>query len=255
LVDVNSVTASQGSGYDFDLVSDSINEEVLIKERRWKESADAARFTFWGGVVFLGAFLIPLINTIPIQLSDPAWQLNLISNIMVNGVWAFLGALLICLARILNYSDRMIRNRTLLLRNLASWLALGWLLLIPLQLFISVRLINSISAREVGEIQNLQRVSRLVSAGNSEEELRRAMTLIPNQPPMPRLTVPVEIAKTNLLSQLQRSLNAAKNSQEQRASARWQTWLKEAFRNTLQCGLLAFGFLAIGKKRNIPLPS
>jgi len=248
------VAGLQGSDQAFEVLSESINEAELIKERRWKDKADAARFTFWGGLTLLGVFLVPLINLVPVQIKDPSWQLSLIGNVMSNGPWAFLGTLLICWARVLNQSDRMIRNRALLVRNLASWVALGWLLLIPLQLFLSVRLINTLSAQEIGEIQNVQRVSRQVSSATTEDELRSAMARIPNQPPMPRLSVPVEAAKTNLLSQLQSNLNAAKNRQEQRASNRWQTWLREAFRNTIQCILLAFGFLAIGKKRNIPLP-
>ncbi len=239
---------------EFDSLTAKVNEADLIRERRWKERSDAARFTFWIGVSFIGAFLVPLINLAPVRVSEPTWQLSVISILMSNGVWALLGVLLICLARVLNQSDRMIRNRSMLMRNLASWVALGWLLLIPLQLFLSVRLINTLSSQEIGEIQNVQRVSRQVSSATSEEELRAAMARIPNQPPMPRLTVPLEMAKTNLLSQLQSNLNAAKNRQEQRASTRWQTWLREAFRNTIQCGVLTFGFLAIGKKRNIPLP-
>ncbi|MFM1800398.1 MAG: hypothetical protein RLZZ117_2676 [Cyanobacteriota bacterium] len=239
---------------DFDVLTEKVNDVDLLRERRWKERADAARFTFWIGVALIGAFLVPVVNLVPISIRELSWQLNVISTLMSNGMWALLGALLICLSRVLNQTDRMIRNRALLVRNIASWVALGWLLLIPLQLFLSVRLINSLSAREIGEIQNVQRVSRQVSSATSENELRAAMARIPNQPPMPRLTVPIEVAKTNLLSQLQSNLNAARNRQEQRASARWQTWLREAFRNTLQCGVLAVGFLAIGKKRNIPLP-
>jgi hypothetical protein len=248
------VAADHELHQEFDSLTAKVNEADLIRERRWKERSDAARFTFWIGVSFIGAFLVPLINLAPVRVSEPTWQLSVISILMSNGVWALLGVLLICLARVLNQSDRMIRNRSMLMRNLASWVALGWLLLIPLQLFLSVRLINTLSSQEIGEIQNVQRVSRQVSSATSEEELRAAMARIPNQPPMPRLTVPLEMAKTNLLSQLQSNLNAAKNRQEQRASTRWQTWLREAFRNTIQCGVLTFGFLAIGKKRNIPLP-
>ncbi len=240
--------------YEFDLLANKIDNVELNQERRWKERADAARFTFWTGVTLVFFSFLTLVNMVPIRIKDGAWQLNLISTLMSNGIWALLGALLICLARVLNQSDRMIRNRALLVRNLSSWVALGWLLLIPLQLFISVRLINSYSAQELGEIQNVQRVSRQVSSATSEEELRAAMARIPNQPPMPALKVPVEAAKTNLLYQLQSILNAAKNRQEERSSTRWQNWLKDGFRNTTQCVILAFGFLSIAKKRNIPLP-
>jgi hypothetical protein len=249
------VATDQGFHQEFDLLADSVSQAELIKERRLKERGDAARFTFWVGATLLGIFLLPLINLAPARFTDPAWQLNLITLIMSNGVWALVGVLLICLARLLNQGDRMIRNRALLVRNLASWVALGWLLLIPLQLFLSMRLVNTLSGREIGEIQNVQRVSRLITTANSEDALRSALAQIPNQQPLPRLNVSLDVAKTNILAQMQRNINAAKNRQEQRASQRWQTWLKEAFRNTIQCGLLAVGFLAIGKKRNVSASS
>lgn len=249
------MASEQGFHQEFDLLVDSGSQAELLNERRLKERADAARFTFWVGVTLFGIYLLPLINLAPARFGDPAWQLNVITLLMSNGVWAMVGALLICLARLLNQGDRMIRNRALLVRNLASWVALGWLLLIPLQLFLSMRLINTLAGRELSEIQNVQRVSRLISSANTEEDVRAALSRIPNQQPLPRLTVSLDVAKTNILGQMQRNINAAKNRQEQRASLRWQTWLKEAFRNTLQCGLLAIGFLAIGKKRNVNISS
>jgi hypothetical protein len=249
------VAANQRTAGEFESLSETLQEGELLKERRWKDRADSARYTFWCGSALIAAFVIPLINVVPIQIKDPAWQLNLIGTLLNHGIWALLGVLLICLARLLNHNDRMIRDRALFMRTVASWLALGWLLLIPLQLFISVRLVNATNAAEIGEIQTLQRVSRQVSGANTEDELRLAVSRIPNQPPMPRLTVPVEMAKTNLLGQLQRNLNAAKNIQEQRSSKRWQSWLRDSMRNSLQCVILATGFLAIAKKRNIPLPS
>jgi hypothetical protein len=249
------VASDQRFHQEFDLLADSVTEAELINERRLKERGDAARFTFWVGATLIGVFLLPLINLAPARFSDSTWQLNLITLVMSNGVWALLGSLLICLSRLFNPGDRMIRNRSLFVRNLASWIALGWLLLIPLQLFLSVRLINSLTGDEIGEIQNVQRVSRLVSSASTEDDLRAALAQIPNQQPLPRLNISLEVAKSNILGQMQRTINSAKNRQEQRTSLRWQTWLKEAFRNTIQCGLLAVGFLAIGKKRNVTASS
>jgi hypothetical protein len=249
------VASDQRFHQEFDLLADSISEAELVNERRFKERGDAARFTFWVGATLIGIFLLPLINLAPARFSDSTWQLNLITLLMSNGVWALVGSLLICLSRLLNHGDRMIRNRSLFVRNLASWIALGWLLLIPLQLFLSVRLINSLTGQEIGEIQNVQRVSRLVSSASTEDDLRAALAQIPNQQPLPRLNLPLEVAKSNILGQMQRNINSAKNRQEQRTSQRWQTWLKEAFRNSIQCALLAVGFLAIGKKRNVTASS
>ena len=112
-------------------------------------------------------------------------------------------------------------------------------------------MINSLAGQEIAEIQNFQRISRTVRNVTTEDQLRAALAQIPNQRPLPRLSVPVEVARTNILSQFQRNIIAAKNRQEQRTSDRWQIWLKESFRNSMQCLLLALGYLAIGKKRGL----
>ncbi len=96
---------------------------------------------------------------------------------------ALIGSLLLCLARVFNQSDRQIQNRALLVRKLATWVALGWLLLIPLQLFLGVRLINSQSSSELEQIQAFERVAKAVRDANSELELRQAMAQEPPFPP------------------------------------------------------------------------
>jgi hypothetical protein len=231
------------------LFDDVATPEDIRKEGSTKEWAAGARYTFWVGVVLLGSFLTGLINAAPPRLADPAWQLNLIGLLLGSGGMALIGSLLICLARVFDQSDRQIQNRALLVRKLATWVALGWLLLIPLQLFLGVRLINSQGSSELEQIQGIERVAKAVRDANSEFELRKAMALVPNQPPLPPLTVPLPVAKANLLAQFQKTINTAKNNQDLGSSNRLQIWLKEAFRNSIQSLLLALGFLALGKHR------
>lgn len=232
-----------------DLIDQSVNDEEVRKERRGIEWADAARFTHWVGIVLIGAFLVTLLNATPPKFADLTWQLGVITLLISGGTGALLGALLICLGRIFNLGDRQIQKRALLVRTLASWVAIGWLLLIPLQVWVGVRLINNQAGEEVRQIETLQRVARAIRNAANEDQLRAAMGQIPNQPPLPRLTVPLEVAKANLLGQMQPRINAAKNKQEEFSSQRWQTWMKELLRNGLQCALLGLGFLAIGKNR------
>ncbi len=243
------MTSDPGSYDDQGLVDAAVSEDDVRKESRSREWSDAARFIHWVGISLLGTFLVGLINALPPRFADPNWQLNLITLLITGGLWSLLGALLICLARVFNHGDLQVQNRALLVRTLASWVALGWLLLIPLQLFLGVRLINSQIGQELVEIQKIERVSRSVRSATTEDELRTAMAQIPNQPPLPRLTVPLEVAKANLLAQFQKNINTAKNNQNSLTSNRWLNWMKEVFRNSLQCGLLSLGFLAIGKNR------
>lgn len=214
-----------------------------------REWAAGARCSYWVGVVLLGTFLTSLINAVPPRLADTAWQLNLISLLLASGAITLIGALLVCLARTFDQSDRQLLNRAQLVRKLAPWVATGWLLLIPVQLFLGVRLINNQASTERAQLQILERSARDVRNANSEMDLRSALAQLPNEPPPPRLTVPLEVAKANVLAQFQKTINAAKNNLDQRNTARWENWVKEAFRNTLQGLLLTLGFLALGKNR------
>lgn len=226
-----------------------MNEDDVRRENRAKEWADGARYIHWVGIVLLASFLLTFINAFPLQLNDLRWQLNFISLLMNGGGGALIGALLICMGRLFNLGDRQIQSRALLVRTLASWVAIGWLLLIPLQLFLGVRLINSQASKELGQIKTFERIARDVRNSTSEEELRAAMAKVPNTPPLPRLTVPLEIAKANLLNQFQKSINTVKNRLDESNSSRWKTWMQQAVRNSLQCVLLGMGYLAIGKNR------
>ena len=231
------------------LFGDVATPDEFVKEGSSKEWAAGARYSYWVGFVLLGTFITGLINAAPPRFTDPAWQLNLISLLLGSGVIALIGALLICLARIFDQSDRQLQKRAQLVRKLATWVALGWLLLIPLQLFLGMRVMNNQGRSELEQIQALERFAKSVRDANSELELRQAMAQVPNQPPLPPLTVPVPVAKANLLAQFQKTINTAKNNQEQGSSNRLQNWLKEAFRNSLQSLLLTAGFLALGKHR------
>ncbi|MFI0403912.1 MAG: hypothetical protein ACH34U_13495 [Cyanobium sp.] len=218
---------------------DAIHQESSTKE--WEAGA---RYAYWIGISLLSSFLINLINAAPPRLLDPGWQLNLIGLLLGSGGFALIGALLICLARTFNQSDRQLLKRSRLVRRLATWVALGWILLIA-------RLLNSKGQSELAQIQALERISKAVRDATSEIELRQALGRLPNQPPLGRLTVPLSVAKSNVLAQFEKSINTAKNNQDLGSSNRLQLWLKDAFRNTLQSLALGLGLLALGKPRLI----
>ncbi|MEB3335486.1 MAG: hypothetical protein VKP70_10940 [Cyanobacteriota bacterium] len=226
-----------------------VSKEEVQNEVQAREWSDGARYIHWVGLVLLGSFLLTLINALPPRFGDSTWQLRLIGILLNNGMIALLGALLICLARLFNLNDRQVKSRALLVRTLASWVALGWLLLIPLQLFIGARLINNQINSAIDDVQRLERAAREVRNANNELEIRSAMARLPNMPPLPPFTVPLEVAKSNLLTQFQKSINTAKAKLDEFNSNRWQNWLREAFRNSLQSLFLSIGFLAIGKNR------
>jgi hypothetical protein len=231
------------------LFGEEVSEDEVRRENLKKTWSDGARYIHWVGIAFLASFLITFLNALPPRFTDPNWQLNFVTLIISGGMGALFGSLLVSLAQMFNAGDRQVQKRALLVRTLASWVALGWLLLIPLQLFLSVRLIRTQAGQELSQIQDLQRITRAVRNATSEDELRAAMAKVPNSPPLPRLTVPLEVAKSNLLSQFQKTINTLENRQQEGDTNRWQTWFNQALRNCLQCVVLATGFLALGKNR------
>jgi hypothetical protein len=235
--------------FDNSFSDDVVTQEDIRKEKLARDMATGARYAYWVGVVLLGSFLVGLITAAPPRVLDPTWQLNLIGLLLASGTLPLIGALLICLSRLIDPSDRRLQKHAQWVRTLAPWVALGWLLLVPLQLYTGVRLINSQGSNELGQIQSLQRIANEVRDAKSEFELRKAMAQVPNQAPLPPLAVPLPVAKANLLAQFQKTINTLKNNQEQGSANRLQIWLKEAFRNCLQSLLLGLGYLAIGKDR------
>jgi hypothetical protein len=215
-----------------------------------KRGRDAATVLQWAGISLLGIFLTLLASSAwPLALLQPAW-LQKMSDIVQNlGVNALMGAVLLVLAQLLNPKEVALEQRVWLVRRLASWAAIGFVLLIPLQAYSGVTLLRERTRREGRELDQIEQATKAIEAATTETELRIAIGRFPGSPPnLPaRFNQPFGELRDRLADQLRPRLKEAEARLAEARRNRWQAWLKKWLRDGIYSLFLALGFAAIGQ--------
>jgi hypothetical protein len=91
----------------------------------------ASQAVFWCGIAFVGLFLVNTAAVIlPPALLQPAWQLNVALSLQSNGLQALLGTAMLATSPFLDPDNLRLNVRAELIRRIAAWVCVGWLLLI-----------------------------------------------------------------------------------------------------------------------------
>jgi hypothetical protein len=156
-------------------------------------------------LVFVLAVALPLL---PPRLLDPLWQLAFTAALTGNGFLALLAVLLINLAAALEPEAEWLLGRRQLVGSLCRWVALAFLLLIPLQGLAAWRALDWAGvAASRGASQGLQRIAQFrqaVVSANSVAALQANLAAIQAPPLGPRdQSQGLAVIKAGLLGQLQ----------------------------------------------------
>jgi len=172
-------------------------------------------------LVFVLAVALPLL---PPRLADPFWQLAFTSALCSNGFLALLAVLLINLAAALEPEAEWLLGRRQLVGSLCRWVALAFLLLIPLQGLAAWRALAWTSAAESrGASQGLQRIAQFRQAvvrANSVAALQANLAAI-QAPPLGAEDQRQSLAalRESMLSQLKVAEQGARAAAGQAAGA------------------------------------
>jgi hypothetical protein len=179
---------------------------ALSQANRLANLASGAATTFLiGGVaaVVLGLF--------PLRLADRQWQLGVLANLVANGSWILIGLVLLHLASMLQSRNRALNQRLMLWRRLAALAAVGYLLIVPLQVAITwIGVDASRNTRErvisTSETQLKAYRDALMGAANLTD-LKERLGAIPGAPPLPAQAslVPYAEVRERLLQQLEQA--------------------------------------------------
>ena len=203
------------------------------------------------GAALLASFLLDLaLQAWPLALFKPAW-LDQMTGVLVNrGLTPLTGSLLVAAAPVVNGQSDRLANRAQLLRRFASWVAIGYLLLIPLQLYAGVQLLREQNQQTAQVLAQASRSSRAIQAATSEAELRQAYELIPGRKaPLPdTLPTPLSLVKDRLLATLEARNKKEEYDRDQRMAALGNQAVEVLFGNTLRALILAAGFAAVGRR-------
>lgn len=205
----------------------------------------------WVGMAMILFFLVVTLPPAwPIQLLQPSWIDQRSGNLLSSGAFALLAALLISAAPLVDANSEPLIKRANLVRRVATWVAIGYLLLIPLQTYAGVRLLREREQQQSDLLVQAQRAIAAIEKATTEAELRQAYDRIPgNKPPFrARLTQPPEVFRDRLADFLRPRVSRVEAEFKKQQSTRWQRFLGLLARNTVGQLSMFLGFAALGRR-------
>jgi hypothetical protein len=203
----------------------------------------------WAAIALFIVFLaILLAAMLPLEILDSRWQVRVISALLGSSSLPLIGVVLMLLANYLDEDLSPFVSNIRLIRRLAGFAAIGFLLLIPLQITAGTRLLNQQSGNEVGQLKVLQAAADSIRSANNEEDLKNALRKLPGAPNnLDRpLGAPLPQVKTALISRLDPAVNRLQNQVEEAKKNRLQKALGIWIRDAGMAAGYAIGFSGLG---------
>ena len=196
-------------------------------------------------IVFLAILLAAML---PLEILDSRWQVRVISALLGSSSLPLLGVVLMLLANYIDDGFSPFGANIRLIRRLAGVAAIGFLLLIPLQITAGTRLLNQQSGNEVGQLKVLQAAADSIRSANNEADLKNALRKLPGAPNnLDRpLGAPLAQVKTALISRLDPAVNRLQNQVEEAKKNRLQKALGIWIRDAGMAAGYAIGFSGLG---------
>lgn len=210
---------------------------------------DVAWLLHWAGITLLGVYVTTLLFIMwPFALLQPAWQQRIGSSLHGSASFALEGAVLLVLAHLVAPEVDTIANRVRWMRRMASWAAIGFALLVPLQIYSGAKLISERTAQERQQLQGLSRTIIAIEKADSEAQLKSILEGMQGVPELQgKLPKPFEELRDTLVDRLRPELKRLETKSLDAQRNRWESWLVLLLRNSLVTVLYAIAFAAIGQ--------
>jgi hypothetical protein len=188
-------------------------------------------------IVFFGLLLKMVL---PLALLQPAWQLRAADALRATSSVALLAVSLLMLAPVLSPDAPGLGGRVLWVRRLAILAALGFVLLVPLQISAVVREVGQTTAEESRRLRVIERVEASIARANSPDAIISSIAQIPGLPlpPPAAFNRPIPELRNALLAQLRPEIR----SLEQRLAQLRRERLQSAIFIQLLDSLAALGY-------------
>ncbi|MDM7954172.1 MAG: hypothetical protein QUV07_13290 [Cyanobium sp. CZS 25K] len=191
-----------------------------------------------------------MFSSLPVRLLDPAWQLQLAAAFTSAGFFLLIGTLLVCTADAFPVASETLNKQVKVLRKLCTWLAILYLVLIPVQLYAGVRVLQQKSSEDGRPLAQWQKLKRQIEATTNEQELRTLLGNLKQPITLPvKLDAPFATVRQAIVDQADSRFNALAYEVEQARSKRVQGFIGEATNNCLRSLLFAAGFAAFARPK------
>jgi hypothetical protein len=208
----------------------------------------------WIGIVMLASFAVTVLaSMLPPRLRDAEWLDGVLAALRGGGGLPLIGVGLILLAAHLR--DRTKESFSITsLRRLCIWVALAYMLLIPLQFWSGQRLIKQKIYLEGVDFYPVFQSLRSLYAAKSVEDLRAVIQGIPgaSENPANRLSDRSEVAmkvRDRLISELEPQVRTRQSVLNLRSKDLWRNGLIAIFKDAFISLFSAIGFASIARSK------
>jgi len=195
---------------------------------------------------------------LPLQLADPAWQLRLYNAVVNASAFPLVGLALLHLAADLNRDSETLVRRAGFFARVAVPVALGFVLLIPLQGYLLWQQSSNLASGQTSQLdRRLRTVASLrqaVQQATSSADLQQRFSALqgPTLGPAEQ-ALPLSQLKTQLMVALEQANRALQRQRQALPNADPLSLLGLGLRNGLACLALAIGFAALEQRRRAPV--
>ena len=210
-----------------------------------------ARSMYWMGVATLAYTLIAILYSAwPVALLKPEWLQRMVEVIRDSFIYFLVGLVLVAGSPLVDTQSITLAKRASLFRRLAGWVAIGYLLLIPVQIYAGVKLLRVAKQNQTTTLEQARGAARQIEASTTWAELRQAWGEIPGRKPnLPQsISRPFGEVKDGLVDFLNSRLNTLQTRVDRQLAEVWQKWLVRTIANTLQVLAIFVVFAALARK-------
>ncbi len=226
----------------------AVDSDVLLRKKLTeRQQKQLAVFAATAGWVLIGTALSAIVfASLPFQLLQPDFQLRLISGILSSCTALLLGSVLVCGAFVLDLDSDELYGRAQLVRTACRWFAILLIVIVPFQLLAGMRALGQVQAVESESLKQRRQVIQQLSIIQNEQDLRAYIASLPDRPQIPdRFDAPFPVIKKRALANLNEQYKITELNLKPVRAQRWERFLGEASRNSVQAILMAIGFWAL----------
>jgi hypothetical protein len=209
------------------------------------------------GRVGLSLILLFVINSLfgllPLHLFTPAWQLRVAELLRTTAPFTLVGAALIYLCEVPGRGDSPPLIPLRRIQRLAPLAALGFALLIPLQIHASYVQIRNADVEAQKTIRSVERrIASVRAVASTSDLLQLSQGLPPDWQPLPDASLNNNRAR--LLARVEPELARLRSTASRNKNATIQETLKDGLRDGLLSLIYVFAFLGMRPSRFAPVP-
>jgi hypothetical protein len=219
-------------------------------------SSDLRRVLNAAAVALLGIFAVSMAAVaMPLQLLQPAWIARICSAILGGVSFPLVALVFLLLAaekapRGEGREDEFSEPAFLTsLRRLALFVAIGFALMIPLQAWAGVRVLQEARNNDKEQLKPYSRALDLIRIAETSDAMLFALQSIPGAPQNlgGELKDPLPKVRQQLIAQIEPQLKARQNQLNAINGQRWQKGILRWVKDGLMAAFSALGFAAIGR--------